>query len=160
MRVRAVFPQINTLPGSQGQLALADGQREIDAGQRGADVRGHVVIAFGSVDEERIAVGHQPRKKGFEVAAHIGVGIFLDQKRRRSMAQVQGEQAVAEFAGADKLFNFAGEFNQSAPTGGDDNLVKRLAHGNYCAPATGAPFAANSFSRSGLRGCPASSAFW
>ena len=97
MGPRAVFPQINSLPGSQRELAGVNREGEVHRRQRGADVGGHVVVAFGGVGEQRVAVAHEPCKKGGEVAAHVRVGVFLDQERGGSMAQVQGEQPVAEF---------------------------------------------------------------
>jgi hypothetical protein len=39
-------------------------------------VRGHVVVAFGRVDEQRISVGDEPREEGIEVTAHVGIRVF------------------------------------------------------------------------------------
>lgn len=47
--------------------------------ERRADVRGHIVIAFRRVDKKRITIANEPAEKGVEIAAHIGIGVFLDQ---------------------------------------------------------------------------------
>ena len=39
--------------------------------QRGADVRGHIVVAFRRVDEKRIAVRHEPFEKRVQIAPHV-----------------------------------------------------------------------------------------
>src|ERR1035437_8818142 len=137
----AVFPQIDSLPRSEREPASVNRDGKIHRRQRGADVRGHVVVALSSVAEERIAVAHEPREKGVQIAAHIRVGIFLDQQRGGSVAQMQREQPVAKFIFGNPLRHFIREFNQTAPARGDDDFVKRLAHGTHgaAAGATGAP---------------------
>ena len=94
MRVMAMFPNINALPGAEGRLATNDGNAEVHRGQRRANVRRHVVLALARVLKQRVAIGNQPRKKSLQIAAHFRVGIFLDQQRRGGMAQVQREQAI------------------------------------------------------------------
>ena len=128
VRMRAVLPQINSLPRSEREFAGVDGNGKIHGGQRGADVRGHVVIALGGVAEKRIAIAHEPRKKRVKVAAHIGVGVFLDEQRGGGVPQMQREQAVAEFIFGNPFLHGGSEFNQSAIARRDDKFVKLLAH--------------------------------
>jgi hypothetical protein len=111
VRVRAMFPEINSLPRPQRELTGAHGQRKIHGRQRGANVRGHVVLALGGVNEQRIAIRHEPREKGVEVAAHVGIGIFLDEQRSGGVAQMQGEESVAKFIFRKPLFHGAGELH-------------------------------------------------
>src|SRR5690242_8758126 len=196
MRMRAVFPQVNPLPCAERQPAAVNRNGKIHRRQRRADVRRHVVLALGGVNKQRVTIRNQPREKGIQIAPHIRIGVFLDQKRGRSMAQMQRDQAVAELVGGNPPLNVPGKFRQTTSVGGDDEFMKRLAHGrlkgsisdstNIEHPTsmattrevigrafavdywsyyrvqgvTGAPFSASIFSRSGLRGCPASSAFW
>ena len=56
----SMFPKINPLPGPKTELAAADRDREIHRSERGADVRRHVVVPFGGVDEEGIPVRDKP----------------------------------------------------------------------------------------------------
>ena len=62
MRVRAVFPQINSLPRAEREFAVRNRNGHVHGRERGADVRGHVVVAFGGVIEDCIAIGHEPRE--------------------------------------------------------------------------------------------------
>ena len=80
MRPRAVFPEINPLPRSEREPAALYRNGKVHRRQRRADMRRHVIIALGGVDEQRISIPHQPRKKSVQIAAHIRVGIFLDQQ--------------------------------------------------------------------------------
>src|SRR6185437_13282332 len=53
MRVAAVLPQEQPLPGAQLRLAAVHRHHEAHAGEHGAHVGGHVVGAFGVVLEDR-----------------------------------------------------------------------------------------------------------
>ena len=123
----AVFPQINSLPSSQRELSGVNGNGKIHRRERGANVRGHVVVALGGVDEQRIAVAHEPRKKGVKVTAHVGIGVFLNQQGRGSVAQMQREQSIAEIIFDDPFLDVAGELAQPASARGNRQFVKSLA---------------------------------
>ena len=75
-----MFPNVNALPGAERHPALADGNGEVDGSQGSADVRRHVVVAFGGVDEHGVAVRYKAGEESFEVATDIGIGIFLNQE--------------------------------------------------------------------------------
>jgi hypothetical protein len=129
MRSRAVFPQVNSLPGAEREPAGVQRQGKVHGGQRGADVRGHVVSALGGMAEQRVAVRHEPRKKCVEVEPHIRIGVFLNQQRGGGVAQMQRQQTVAEFVFRNPLFHRVGELHQPASPRGDDEFVEGLAHG-------------------------------
>jgi len=76
--VGAVFPKINALPGAEREFAAYYGHGHIHRGESGANVRGHIVLTFGSVLEDWIAIRDQPREKLLEVAANIRIGVFLN----------------------------------------------------------------------------------
>ena len=78
--VRAMLPKINSLPRAQRKFALMQRNTQVHGGKRGADMRGHIVHAFGGMDEHRIAVGHETFEEGLKIAADIRVGIFLNQQ--------------------------------------------------------------------------------
>jgi hypothetical protein len=127
--VGAVFPEVEALPGAEGHFAVVHGDGEVDGGQRGADVGGHIVIAFGGVDEEGIAIANEAGEEGFEVAADVGVGVFLDEERGGSVLEVEGQEAVAALMGAEPLFDGGGEIGEAAAAGGDGEFVEVLVHG-------------------------------
>jgi hypothetical protein len=80
VRMVAVFPEVNALPGSESEAGILERDREIDAGEGGADVGGHVIGSFGGVDKEAVAVRNDFGHECFEIAANVGVGVFLDEK--------------------------------------------------------------------------------
>ena len=94
VRMAAMFPKVNSLPCAQLQSAAAEGNGEVDAGERGTNVGGHVVGAFGGVDEEAVAIGNELCEECFEIAAHVRVGVFLDQERGAGVLDVQSAEAV------------------------------------------------------------------
>jgi hypothetical protein len=130
MRRMAMFPKINSLPGAQGELAFHDRNGEVYAGQRGADVGGHVIFAFGSVDEKRVAIGDEPGEEFFEIAADIRVGILLDEEGGRGMAEMKGEEAVLQVVFGEPRGDFVREFIEAATASGDAQFVKGLAEHN------------------------------
>ncbi len=75
-----MFPDVNALPGAECHAALADWNREVHGGEGGAYVSGHVVVAFGGVHEHAVAVGNEAGEEGFEIAADVRVGVFLDEE--------------------------------------------------------------------------------
>ena len=80
VRVGAVFPKVDALPCAEHHGAAEDGDAEIDVRQRGADVGGHVVVAFIVVFVYRIRVGCQAGEDGLKIGANAGVGVFLNQQ--------------------------------------------------------------------------------
>src|SRR5574337_1134353 len=58
VRIKAVFPQVDALPGAQHQLAAVHRHAEADPGEGRSHVRRHVVRAFRVVAEDRVAIGH------------------------------------------------------------------------------------------------------
>jgi hypothetical protein len=96
VRVDAMFPKVNALPGAEGESTALVRNAEIYGGEGGADVGRHIVIAFGSVLEDGIAIGCEAREDAFKVAADLGVGIFLNKEGRGSVLEMQGGDACLE----------------------------------------------------------------
>ena len=93
-------------------------------------MRGHIVVTLRHVDEQWIAVRHEPFEERLQIAAHVRVGVFLNQQRGRRVPQEQCQQAVLEFILFHPLLHFARELAKSAPARGDRQLVKGLTqHG-------------------------------
>jgi hypothetical protein len=150
-----MFPEVNTLPRAQRETSGLQRNAEVHRRQRCADVRGHIVITFRSVNEKRVAITDEPREKTLEVAPHIRIGIFLDQQRSGRVPQMQRDKAVFEMVLEHPIGNRIREFVQSPPVSGDGDFVKRLPkHGSTRLYSAGF-FASSAFSKSGLRGNPA-----
>ena len=127
--------------------------------QRGADMRRHVVRPFGGVAVIHALPG-QTREEILQILLHIGIGIFLDQQRSRSVADEAGEKTVADFLAADEFRHRVGEFVKPGTMGVDLDGVKGLFHPRFpqidieralaamaaCAGAVPATNAANSVS--------------
>jgi len=80
MRSVAVFEKENPLPGSERQCAADERNRELRLGERGADMRRHVVGAFRIMRVIRL-FRRKPREDGFEIAQHGRIGVFLNEQR-------------------------------------------------------------------------------
>ena len=106
----SVFPEVNPLPGSQRQSAFRNRDPEIHRGDGRTHVCRHIVVTFGRVLKEPVAIGNKPFEKAIEIAPHFWIGIFLDQEGSRGVKDVQSEQACLDPALADKLLRLPGEF--------------------------------------------------
>lgn len=127
MSVRAVLPQENALPGAEQQPAGADGHRHRRIGEHAARVRRHVVGAFGVVAIGGIAVRRPAHGQGFEVAAHVGVGVLGDGQRAAGMTHEDVRQADGDPAGAHDFDDARGDVDGAAAAGLD---VKDLLLGH------------------------------
>lgn len=81
----AMLKQKNTLPRAQCEAALGDRDRQMGGQKRRLDVGGHIVGAFIGVRKirhRRIGRGgHKAVKEVLQIGLHLGVRVFLNQKR-------------------------------------------------------------------------------
>ena len=124
----AMFPEINALPGAEGEMAAFEGNAEVDGGKRRADVSGHVVFPFGGVLEDRITVRREAGKDAFEVAAHFRIGIFLNEQRRRCVLKVESGDARLQCRLPKHLGDLIGQVIKAAAPGWNFQMLKQLAH--------------------------------
>jgi hypothetical protein len=110
--------------------SLGNRDAQIDRRERRPDVRGHVIVAFDRMHEQRIAVAHEAREESFEIAPHVRVGVLLDQQRGGRVLQVQRAQAGAHRRAFDPRLDIAGDFVERARARRHDQPVDGLAdHG-------------------------------
>ena len=76
MRVPAVFPKKQALPGSQQQSAVRERDCFRRAGERHFDVTWHVIRTFRGVLEVAIVLRNQAIEPALEIASRRGVRIF------------------------------------------------------------------------------------
>src|SRR5256885_7722852 len=93
MRMMAMFPEVNPLPGAQRQLAAFERDAEIHRGKRRAHVRRHVILAFSRMPENWVAIRRKPRKQTLQVALYFRISILLNEQRRRRVLQMQRSDA-------------------------------------------------------------------
>ena len=67
MRTNPVLPAVDPLPCAQREASARERNRELDRGQRGTDMRRHVIGSLVAVPEEGIAIGHQASQEAFEI---------------------------------------------------------------------------------------------
>lgn len=126
VRSRTVFEKIDTLPGSQRESAIHDGNRELHLCERGFQVGRHVVRAFGIV-----LVGSVLRREAVEVRgdveAHRGIGILLNEKRCRGVSAKQRQERGVHCLLAYPLCDGRCAFIQTFAPGGDLQGMCRLS---------------------------------
>ena len=71
-----MLTEVNPLPGSGGEPALADRNAELHAKQAGFHVRGHIIGPFIGMLEVRRVVRHQTTEECLEITAHQRVGVL------------------------------------------------------------------------------------
>ena len=109
-----VFPQENALPGSQGQPALRDRNRQI-GGRKGTPNMGrHVIWSFIYMSIERVTIGHQAPKECLEIGLHVRVGIFLNQQRCGCVVNEHAAQTRWYACACHGVTNLVGNGVQSA----------------------------------------------
>ena len=86
MRVAAVFPKIDALPGAEQQFAILYRDAERTAGDDVAAMRSHVVDAFVIVPIGRVAVGRPTSGQRFEIVPYRWIGV-LGQDHRTTRVQ-------------------------------------------------------------------------
>jgi hypothetical protein len=86
------------------------------------------------VNEEAIAVGDKPGHEGFEVAADVGVGVFLDEKGGGGVPDLKCAETVVDFGAREFAFNFVGKFVEAAAVRLNVQFGERLFHVKVCRP--------------------------
>ena len=74
----AMLPQENALPGTQRELAVNDGYREVGLRQTGLDMRGHIVWSFIVMGIQRRIFRYQLLNERLHIIKHFGICIFLN----------------------------------------------------------------------------------
>lgn len=92
----SVFPQIDPLPGAEGQLAITDGYGDSRTQETGLHMGRHVIRTFKRMDEVRGAIGYQMIQVDLKVASNVRVRIFIEGEGRRSMLNEHMQEPDAD----------------------------------------------------------------
>jgi hypothetical protein len=125
----AVLEEVDALPGAEDEAAVQDGDGELDLREGGFEVGGHVVEAFVVVEVGAVRwrhVGGDVVEVGEDVALHGGVGVLLDEQRRRGVAAEDGEQAGVDLLVGDPLAEGRGELVKGLAAGVEVEVVGGL----------------------------------
>ena len=117
MRRVAVFPEINALPRAQRQPTMPHRNGEIDRGERSPNMCRHIIGAFNGVNEQAVAIRNEAREKGFQVASHIRIGIFLDEQGSRGVPEVKRDETVLDVVVRKPFGNFTRNFVKPTSAG-------------------------------------------
>ncbi len=96
-----MFEQKNALPGSELHFTIDDRHSFTGARQDHADVRWHVVAAFGTVREVISIFRDQPVEEFFQVTPRSRIGIFHDDHAATGMLDKNGGRPVPDAALVD-----------------------------------------------------------
>src|SRR5688500_12727311 len=124
----AMFPEINALPGAEGEMAAFEGNAEVDGRKRGAYVGGHVVFPFGRVLEDGITIRCEAGKDTVEVAADFRVRVLLNKQRRRRVLTVERGDARLQCRLPKHLGDLVGQIIKAAASGWNLQMLKQVAH--------------------------------
>src|SRR5690348_4627929 len=125
MRIQAVLPEINALPGTQQQFAAMHRYGEAHASEDRADVRRHVIGAFRIVFEQRVAIRHHAGEPALQVVAHAGIGIFAKQQRATGMRGENMRQAHLHVAAGRGIGHLRGDIAEAAAARVHDEAALR-----------------------------------
>ena len=123
MRTGAMLPDIDTLPRTECGTAVAHRHGELITGKEVADMSRHVVGTFGRVPEQWIAIRRQPLREAFEIAPHVGVGIFGQAERGAGVLQEQVTQALPQRRAGGQCRDLIGNLVEPPTVGGDFDFV-------------------------------------
>jgi hypothetical protein len=131
MRGAAMLEQKYPLPGSELHPSIDYRYRFTGARQDHADVRRHVVTAFGTVREVVGIFGNKPFEKLLQIPARCGIGVFHDDYAATCVLDKNGHCSVSDAARVDFLLHFIGNFVQSFSMCANLQLFMTYAHKMY-----------------------------
>jgi len=71
-----MFPQVDSLPGSQNEPVVCDGDTHVVLREDRSNMGGHIVGAFRRMRKSRVTVSNQMREELFEVSTDGGICIL------------------------------------------------------------------------------------
>ena len=96
-----MFEKENALPGSQLHLTIDNRDSFTGAGQDQANMRWHIIAAFGTVREIISILWNQPVKEFFQITSRSRIGIFHDDHAATGMLDKHRRRPVSDAASID-----------------------------------------------------------
>ena len=113
----AMFPEVDSLPGAKRQFAMDDWDAEINRCERSSNVRRHIIVAFGGVLEESIAIRNEAFEETFEIAPHLGIGVLLNEQRSGGVLEMQRGETLSNAGFRNNGVYFVGNLVEGASLG-------------------------------------------
>ena len=105
-----MFKEANALPRSKLHFSVGNRQCLARARQGHADVRWHVIAAFGAVREVIGILRHQVVEEVLQIAARSWIGIFHDDDAATGVLNKNRRGPISNAASVDLRLNFIGDF--------------------------------------------------
>jgi len=123
MRCAAMFKQENALPRSEMHSPIDKWNGLAGARQDHADVRWHVVAAFGAMAEVIGTLRDEALEKFFQVAARARIGVFHDDDAATGVLNKNGDGPIPDAAFIDLRLHGIGDFVETFAIGANFDLV-------------------------------------
>jgi len=123
-----MFEQENALPGSELHLTIDNRHGLAGARQDHADMRRHIIAAFGTVREVIGIFRHEAVEEFFQITSRSRIGVFHDDHAATGMLDKQGRRPVPDAAFIDRGLHFARDFVQSLSICGNLDLTVMNVH--------------------------------
>ena len=129
-----MFKEENALPRSKLHVSVGNRQCLARARQSHADVRWHVIAAFGAVREVIGILRHQVVEELLQIAARSWIGIFHDDDAATGVLNKNCRDPVSKAASVDLRLNFIGDFVETFSVAGDFELIVINVHSKRTKP--------------------------
>ncbi len=123
-----MFEQENALPGSELHFSIDNRHGLAGARQDHADMRRHIIAAFGTVREVTGFFRHEAVEEFFQITSRSRIGIFHDDQAATGMLDKHRRRPVPDAARIDLGLHFARDFVQSLAFGANFYPIVPDAH--------------------------------
>ena len=123
-----MFEEENALPGSKLHFSVGNGHGLAGAGQDHADVRWHVIAAFGAVREIIGVLGHESIEEFFQVASRGWICILHQDNAATGVLNKGRHGPASDAAPVDRRLQFVRNFVQAFADGANFELVVMDMH--------------------------------
>ena len=123
-----MFEQENALPGSELHLTIDNRHGLAGARQDHADMRWHIIAAFGTVREVIGIFRHEAVEEFFQITSRSRIGIFHDDHAATGMLDKHRRRPVPDAASIDLGLHFARDFVQSLSVRAGLKLIVMNVH--------------------------------
>jgi hypothetical protein len=128
VRCAAMFEQKNALPGSELHFMIDNRHRLAGARQDHADMRWHVITAFGAVREIVRVLRHEPIEEFFQITSRSRIGILHDDHAATRVLNKHGRRPVSHTALVDLRLHIVRDLVQSLSVGANFKLFVMNVH--------------------------------
>jgi hypothetical protein len=132
MRRTPMLEQVNTLPSSQRELPLHNGNRQLHTDEGRADMCGHVVGAFVGVPISAGVLRRQAVEKCLEIGANIPGGVLLYEQSGRGVPAKQGQKPGLDRMRLEPIQDVARNLHEPAAASWNRKNINGLSHRVIC----------------------------